>query len=726
MNGQRGLTLVELLVSVTILALATTVALVVYDQARLAYKHGENVTEQQHVARVAFDVITSDIRMAGFNTNPDGNRTRHDEQIEAAYATAITLRADFDANEPLKVDDFEQALAGPGAAFLAVSTGNDEIRTYVLAKADGSSSGSLTFGADVGAAVRDATIEDITIGEVDLTQTDPPYTLYRLILDDDPGLCCGTNFATRVPIVGNVRALRFRYFDRAGNELTPPGGAETTAAIDTRAAIRRVAVEIEALTRDSDPHWFDPDDTDPDTQRFKKFLLEGEVVPPNLGRGAIKDLQADATPPTAPTSPWLYPGHCGGLFIAWPPNPPQDDVAYYRVEYGTNPAALDGVRSAATPGLFVGGLTDGVQYHVAVQAVDPSGNRSPFSPIAQVSTTNTNTPAAALALSALGGTGKIDLAWSATTENTGSTSGDPVSPLIRDLDGYNVYRSLSAAFTPSGANRIADADDAPNLPNPVYSDATVPHCKRHYYKVAAVDDCGVEGAFSNEVWEESSTAVEPLPPDDVQAFASNPTTQVRVVWSPVREDVNGDPVYIDTYKIYRSPLQPANIDDPASWSEIDQVTNGATEYLDSITIPAGQTAHYLIEAVDSCAPPNESILSDSTNPICNFSGDVVITQPAYGATVWGDTLVQVDVVGADPSAVNDRARLRFVDSSDASWTTTIGNLGSSWQYTWQAHPAGFPAGFFLAGDFRVIAIVEQTLGSQTCTYQTSIRVSLQD
>ena len=34
---QSGISLVELLVSVTILALATTVALVVYDQARLAY-----------------------------------------------------------------------------------------------------------------------------------------------------------------------------------------------------------------------------------------------------------------------------------------------------------------------------------------------------------------------------------------------------------------------------------------------------------------------------------------------------------------------------------------------------------------------------------------------------------------------------------------------------------------------------------------------------------------
>lgn len=289
---QSGASLVELLVSITILALATTVALVVFDQARLAYKHAENVTEQQQVARVAFDIITSDIRMAGFNTNPDGNKSRPDEQLEAAYATAITVRADFDANDPIDADLPEQALAGPGSAFLAVSTGNDEIVSYVLAKADGNSTDTLAFSADVGDTVRDASIEDITVGRVDLTQSDPPYTLYRIVLENDPSGCCGTSFARRIPVIDNVRFLRFRYFDRSGNELTPPGGEETPAAITARASIRRIGVEIEVLTRDADPHWVDADDPDPETRRFRKFKLEGEVAPPNLGIGALRDLHA--------------------------------------------------------------------------------------------------------------------------------------------------------------------------------------------------------------------------------------------------------------------------------------------------------------------------------------------------------------------------------------------------------------------------------------------------
>ena len=292
---QRGLSLVELLVSVTILALATTVALTVYDHARRSFKLGENVTEQQQIVRLALDNVSSDIRMAGFNSNPDGNRVRPDEQIEAAYDTAITVRADFDAEHPVDADLPEQSLGGAGAAFLAVSTGNDEIVSYVLAKADGTSADTLSFSADVGDAVRNGTIEDVDIGSVDLAQTDPPYTLYKLVLKNDPSACCGTNFARRTPVADNIRSLRFRYFDFAGNPVIAPGGADTTVAIATRSSIRRVAIEIEALSRDSDPHWHDADDPDPDTQRFRKFELSGEVAPPNLGLAAIRDLRRIAT-----------------------------------------------------------------------------------------------------------------------------------------------------------------------------------------------------------------------------------------------------------------------------------------------------------------------------------------------------------------------------------------------------------------------------------------------
>ena len=713
------MSLVELLVSITILALATTVALVVYDQARLAYKLGENVTEQQQVARIGFDIITSDIRMAGFNTNPDGNKMRPDEQLEAAYATAITVRADFDADDPIEVDLPEEALAGSGAAFRAVSTGNDEIVSYVLAKPDGNSSDTLEFSADVGGAVRDASIEDIAVGRIDLAQSDPPYTLYKVVLENDPSGCCGTSFARRIPIVDNVRSLRFRYYDRSGTELAPPGGAETVAAIAARASIRRIGVAIEALTRDADPHWVDATDSDPETRGFRKFELEGEVAPPNLGRGPIRDLQADLTPPSRPDLPSLYPGHCGGLFIDWSPNPAQDDVAYYRIAYGTDSSALDGGRSSLVPGLFVDGMSDDTSYYVSVQAVDASGNLSLPGPVEVVATANANTPAAVLDLNAVSSPGQVDLGWSETAENTGSTAGDPTSPAIRDLAGYRVYRSAVPGFVPSATNRIADENDVANLPAPIFADTQVGACEPHYYKVAAVDDCGLEGLPSSEVSAVSWTAVDPRAPIGVQAFLESGSS-VRVEWSDVHEDVNGEFVYVDTYEIYRTPEYAAGTPPPATFSYLDTV-NDSTEYRHSIEIPAGRTVSYRVHAVDRCSPPNESAPSASAHAGCMFSGRVVFEQPLLGEDISGSEGVHVKNIDADPSAVNDEVRLRWVAEDGEPWTIKIGSGGFAWFYVWQASPTGIPSGFFQAGWYDMIAEVDQTFAGQSCTATATYR-----
>ena len=54
-DPQRGVTLVELLVAVAVLAIAILIALLLYDAGRKSFKKGENVTEQQQAVRIAFD-----------------------------------------------------------------------------------------------------------------------------------------------------------------------------------------------------------------------------------------------------------------------------------------------------------------------------------------------------------------------------------------------------------------------------------------------------------------------------------------------------------------------------------------------------------------------------------------------------------------------------------------------------------------------------------------------
>ena len=117
-RGQAGLSLVELLVSMTILVMATIIALTLYEGARNAFHVGENVSEQQQAVRIAYDLVTGDIRHAGFNANPDGNEARPDEPIEAAFERAIVVRADFDNEDPVESHTPEDTLGGPGSAFL--------------------------------------------------------------------------------------------------------------------------------------------------------------------------------------------------------------------------------------------------------------------------------------------------------------------------------------------------------------------------------------------------------------------------------------------------------------------------------------------------------------------------------------------------------------------------------------------------------------------------------
>jgi prepilin-type N-terminal cleavage/methylation domain-containing protein len=361
-RDERGLSLVELLVSVTILAIATTVALYVFDNARRSFKAGENVAEMQQAVRIAFDQMVKEIRMAGLNCNPDGNLARPDEPIEAAYATAIVVRGDFDADDPVDATVPELALAG--GTFLSVSTGNDEIRAFVLAQQDGAGRvgpDTLSYQADVVEAVRDGDVEDVSIDRVALTHDAPPYTLYRIALDDG-----GAPQAT--VFMENVRSLRFRYFDRAGNEVAAVGGGDAPEDRRQRALIRRVEVELDMMTRDPDFGWRDPGDPDGATEHHRKFRLTGDITPRNLGMVGIKDYEIDTQAPSQPDAPQLDVGHCGGLFVSWPPNPPVDQVAFYRLRYGTDPFALDGQRLSGSMETYIGGLANGVQHFVAVQS----------------------------------------------------------------------------------------------------------------------------------------------------------------------------------------------------------------------------------------------------------------------------------------------------------------------------------------------------------------------
>jgi prepilin-type N-terminal cleavage/methylation domain-containing protein len=695
---ERGMSMVEVLVALAVLVVAATIALLIYEASRKSFKRGENVSEQQQAVRIAFDRLTSDLRMAGFNYNPDGAGNRPDEQIEAAFDTAVVVRADYDAEDATLSTTPESTL--DGSAFLTVSTGNDEIVVYALAKPDGSSTDTLTFSADVAEAQRDGDVETINVPNVALVHDDPPYTLYRITLDNDGSLLNTNGFFTRTPLVENVQSMNFRYYSQVGNQVNSTfdlgtiaddiGGAEDASDVATRASIRRIGIEVVGLTRDPDLEWVDVNDTNPNTRRYQKFPLNGDVTPRNLGMVGIQDLASDITPPSKPGTPQLIPGHCEGLFAMWAANPVDEQVTTYRLNLGVAAGAYTITRSTGGTSIFVGELAMGNTYYGMIQASDAAGNLSIPSNEASTALSDVNVPEAPTNPAATSDlNGAVKLTWDAVTENTQALPA--ADPNLRDLAGYRVYRSPSPNFTPG--TPLVDETIVGNKPNPDYIDQTVVNCKTYYYQITAADKCANESAPSVEVYGMSTSNVQPLAPQNVQVFFQG-LSQVKLTWDPVVQDVNGDTITIENYNVYRTSTPLPNNVTPTDASGFTMVgtATGVTEYVESYLVPIGYTHWYAVSAIDEC--PNESQVSAPVRPECAFSGDVVFVEPSNGQPVAG--VVPVTVAVQNSIDTFTQVTLEFfhvtngtVMHTEVIPTTCDANLGLCvWSYDWLASPPG--------------------------------------
>ena len=710
LRRSRGVGLAEALVAITILALAGTVALVLYNSARKSFKIGDNLTEQQQVVRIAFDEISRELRQAGLNTNPDDHELRPDEQIELAAATAIVFRADFDAGDPTLSVEPEEDLAMPavGAKFPTVSTGNDEIVAYVLGNA--SSNETLSFEADVLPPVRDGVVDAVDLASLALTQDDPPYTLYRISLDENGA-------GVRTPVIDNVRFLRFTYYDSSGNVLAPPGGMDDSDGLgrNARAAIRRIGIEIEGLTRDPQMDWDDPVDPVPGPGgrgQYRKFNLAGDVTPRNLGMVGVKDLDASFSPPSTPPPPSLYPGHCEALWIEWAPNPAQDEVVRYELRYGTDPGDLGGPVYSLDHDLYLDGLADAATYYVTVQAVDDSGNISNPSPASAATIDDINVPKQPTDLTATSGAdaleGEVQLNWTGVTENSEDPADarpveDPLWPEMRDFGAYEIFRHESPGIALIFANLIATRTPV------VYHDREVVNCRTYHYTIRAQDVCrDQESPASIEASGSSKYSIRPATPINVRAdWVGVPWgSRIEVKWDRVVHDVNGAENYIENYKVQKAEDPP-----PLNFTTVGFAVDGATSWVDPTGyFGAGDVAYFRVVAHDDCV--NESDPSDPVSATCNFDGDVTITEPSdyYGIDDDDQWLsIGVDVAGG--SATYDGLQLAVVDTSDGSTVLTqTWSTMPPWLYEWDV--LALPS-----GSYRIDVVVQQT--DNNCVDSTS-------
>lgn len=543
-SRERGVSLVEALVALAIMAIVIVAALMMYERGSSTFKRGLEAANMQQSTRVPFEKVVADLRMTGFDFDRDGTPSsagqaqQPDEQIEFVGQSAITIRGNFDYDmestpcSATVTDDCDNGRekAYESAQFPVVTTGNDEIVTFALVSEDPSkNTDSIQFYADTSVPRNaypggtGAAESLVRIPGVDLSNANPPYTLQRITLAEDGSLI-------RVPVAKDVRSLNFQYFEDATGTKALTDLATTPATIATgsyatavgglgaydpatpttisevhrliRSKVQSIRVSLVGMSEQPDAVTVDPTDTI--APRYRKYRLDSLVVARNYGRRGAKEQEYKA--PGAPRITRACYGYCGVVYIEW--EAPVSSAStgapdQYAILYDTSTATGFG-NIHYTGNVLYGYVTlpdPSASYYFAVEAINSYGASvsSPVGPFSVANATKPNAPSGLTATPVSGG-GAITLSWQApTSAATGGItclSGSPPADLpSTEIKGWRVYRK--SEFESSWpATPIINENTAVGAPNwnvltsqVTFTDTTVANCVNYSYRVETVERC---------------------------------------------------------------------------------------------------------------------------------------------------------------------------------------------------------------------------------------------
>ena len=289
-------------------------------------------------------------------------------------------------------------------------------------------------------------------------------------------------------------------------------------------------------------------------------------------------IPTDSTP-AAPTGLIATPGDRQAS-LDWDDNSEPDIDGYnvYRSEAMGGPYSKVNGSLAATSDYIDTGLIGGITYYYVVTAVDLGSNESGYSNEDSAIPTDA-APATPTGLTATSGEAEISLDWNDNAED--------------DLDGYNVYRSLTSGsgYSKINGSLVATSD---------YTDTDVTNGITYYYVVTAVDLGSNESGYSNED-NAIPTDAAPLAPTGLVATPGD--RQASLNWND-----NSEPD-IDGYNVYRS------LTSGSGYSKINGSLVAASDYTDT-DLTGGVTYYYVVTAVDLADPtPYESGYSNEDSAI---------------------------------------------------------------------------------------------------------------
>jgi len=280
----------------------------------------------------------------------------------------------------------------------------------------------------------------------------------------------------------------------------------------------------------------------------------------------------DHYPPSVPTGVQAAGVSSDSVQLNWTES--QDDLLMlgYRIY-------RDGSRVGSTPltSYTDTGLTPGTSYGYRVSAFDWIGNESPKSTTLFVATADGSAPSAPANLQGTAvSTSRIDLAWTASTDNVGVT-------------GYRIYRNAAVIGTTTGTS---------------FSDTGLSEYTTYIYRVAAYDAEGNESSQSSPLSATTVDATPPSVPSNLQGAAAS-TSRIDLTWS-----VSTDNAGVTGYRVYRNGSLVAS---PAGTSYSDTGLAEATSYSYTVaayddegntSAPCGAVAVYTADATAPSIPSN--------------------------------------------------------------------------------------------------------------------------
>jgi hypothetical protein len=588
--------------------------------------------------------------------NGDAVYEQPDEQVEYAGATAITIRGNFDysANQAGDVDHGrEDAIEQANNHFPMITTGNDEIVTYALVsntKPSGTAPNnqSITMYIDInnGGTVPTRTAHPggsaerlVTITGVDLTNNNPPYTLYRFSFDN-------AGAVQRIPLADNIRSMNFFYYadpsgqvplrDAAG-ALAPNvgGGGQYSPTVAgswnapermVRSRIRGIRVRLVGMSPQPDPKFADTSTAagietgvlsstttagvpvfaaDTVAPQYRRVAADTMVAPRNLGLTGLP--QTFLQPPPAPTITSVCTGYCAIAVINWNPNTNNPSASYVVLWDVSATGSFSSAYDAGTSNTFALDLTGqdvSQQFYFKVRATNQGGSTE--SPVAgPYFAKNATTPNIVTSLAATGGgaiaalPGKVRLSWTAPITNAAGSvscsSGSPsVSNFLREVQGFRIYKSTAPGVPMNAGNLLitedTSGDDAPQTDgygNYTWDDTAVSCGQNYYYRVVTVEYCEASNSYNTS----NSTAN--------AISAANPSSSQGILGKAGTSGTPASPVNLKA-----APPAPATpplgmlatscsasmntCDVSLGWSKVTQDTVGATIAIDKYELERTQ------------------------------------------------------------------------------------------------------------------------------------------